>query len=32
VRVTNEAGNLVALFRGRSATIKGQHLEDPPPA
>lgn len=32
VRVTNEAGVLVALFRGRSATIKGQHLEDPPPA
>lgn len=33
VRVTNEAGALVALFRGRAATIKGTHLEeDAPPS
>lgn len=29
VRVTRQDGTLVALFRGRSATIKGRHLEDP---
>lgn len=32
VRVTNEDGGLVALFRGKSATIKGRHIEDAPPA
>ena len=32
VRVTSDASDLVALFRGRSAAIRGQHLEDPPPA
>ncbi|HHY50588.1 MAG TPA: hydroxyphenylacetyl-CoA thioesterase PaaI [Alphaproteobacteria bacterium] len=28
VRITNQDGELVALFRGRSATIKGRYLED----
>jgi acyl-CoA thioesterase len=29
VRVTRQDGTLVALFRGKSATIRGRHLEDP---
>ena len=29
VRVTRASGEVVALFRGKSATIKGRHLEDP---
>ena len=32
VRVTNQEGGLVALFRGKYATIKGRHLEDDPPS
>jgi len=32
VRVTNQDGRLVALFRGKSATIKGRHLEDDAPS
>lgn len=31
-RVTDQAGKLVALFRGKSATIKGQFIETGTPA
>lgn len=29
VRITNQEGRLVALFRGRSASIRGRYLEEP---
>ena len=31
VRVTNQAGTVVAEFRGQSRTVKGTHLPDPDP-
>jgi len=30
MRVTDQSGRLIALFRGKSATIKGQFVEPPP--
>ncbi len=32
MRVTDQNGRLIALFRGKSATIKGQFIEPPAPA
>jgi len=32
MRVTDQTGRLVALFRGKSATIKGQFIDPPGPA
>lgn len=32
VRVVNQDGSLLALFRGRSTMIRGQYLPDEPPA
>ncbi len=29
IRVTNQSGQLIAVFRGKSATIKGQFFEEP---
>jgi acyl-CoA thioesterase len=31
IRVTNQQGAAIALFRGKSATIKGQFFEEPSP-